>query len=67
MDWECGGSRCKLLHLEEIDKEVLLYSTGNSIQPGIDHDGEEEFEKNVCIYICITKSLCSPAEISTLL
>ena len=32
-------SRCKLLHLEWISNEVLLYSTGNYIQAlGIDHD-----------------------------
>ena len=29
VDWEFGVSRCKLLHLEWISKEVLLYSTGN--------------------------------------
>ena len=40
MDWESGVSRCKLLHLEWISNEVLLYSTGNSIQSlGIEHDG----------------------------
>ena len=40
MDWKFGVSRCKLLCLERIDKEVLLYSTGNYIQSlGIDHDG----------------------------
>ena len=27
MDWEFGVSRCKLLHLEGIISEVLLYST----------------------------------------
>ena len=31
-DWELGVSRCKLLHLEWISNEVLLYSTGNYIQ-----------------------------------
>ena len=41
MDWEFGVSRCKLLHLEWISDEVLLYSTGNYIQSlGIDHDGK---------------------------
>ena len=41
MDWEFGASRCKLLHLEWISDEVLLYRTGNCIQsPGIDHDGK---------------------------
>lgn len=39
-DWEFGVGRCKLLHLEWISNEVLLYSTGNYTQPlGIDHYG----------------------------
>ena len=39
-DWEFAGSRCKLLHVEWLSNEVLLYSTGNYIQSlGIDHDG----------------------------
>ena len=29
MDWESGVNRCKLLPLEWISNEVLLYSTGN--------------------------------------
>ena len=37
MDWEFGVSGCKLLHLEWISNEVLLYSTGNNVQSlGID-------------------------------
>ena len=40
MDWEFGDSRHKLLHLEWISNEILLYSTGNNIQSlGIEHDG----------------------------
>ena len=40
MDWEFRVSKCKLLPLEWISNEVLLYSTGNYIQSlGIDHDG----------------------------
>ena len=31
MGWEIGVSRCKLLHLEWISNEILLYSTGNYI------------------------------------
>ena len=31
LDWEAGFSRCKLLHMERINKKVLLYSTGNNI------------------------------------
>ena len=30
MDGEFGVGRCKLLHLERVNIEVLLYSTGNS-------------------------------------
>ena len=29
MNWEFGVSRGKLLHLEWISNEILLYSTGN--------------------------------------
>ena len=40
MDGEFGVRRCKPLPLEWISNEVLLYSTGNSIQSlGLDHDG----------------------------
>ena len=31
MDWEFGVSRCKLLHLEWISNEILLYHTGDYI------------------------------------
>ena len=42
MDWDLGVGKCKLLHLECIIIEVLLYSMGNYIQsPGIDYDGRE--------------------------
>ena len=38
-DREFGVSRCKLLHLEWVSNEVLLYSTGKYIQSlGIDYD-----------------------------
>ena len=40
MDWGFGVGRCKLLHLEWISNEVLLYGTGNCIQSlGIEHNG----------------------------
>ena len=32
MEWEVGVSRCKLLYIEWINNELLLYSTGNYIQ-----------------------------------
>ena len=31
MDGKFGASRCQLLHLEGIDNQVLVYSTGNYI------------------------------------
>ena len=61
--WECGISRCKLLHIGWINNKGLLYSTGNYIQhPVINHHGEE-YEKEcvcvcVCVCVCITDSLC---------
>ena len=51
MDGEFGVGRCKLWHWEWISNEVLLYSTGNSIQSlGIDHD-RRQYEKRM--YMCI--------------
>ena len=45
VDWVFAISRCKLLHLEWINK-VLLYSTGNYIQyPVINYNGKE------CLYV----------------
>ena len=50
----------------------LTVHTGNYIQSlGIERDGRQYEEKNVCIYkciyicICITGSLCCTAEIDT--
>ena len=41
---ECEVSRCKLLHVEWINNEVLLSSTGNCTQsPGTEHDGNKYF------------------------
>ena len=48
MAGEFGVGRYKLLHLDWISSEVLLYRTGNSIHsPGIDHDGRQHEKKNV--------------------
>ena len=42
MDWKFRVSRCKLLHLEWTNSNVLLYSIGNYIQsPAIKHNGKE--------------------------
>ena len=40
VDWEFGVNKCKLLHLEWISNEVLLYSTGNYIQSLVIEHGE---------------------------
>ena len=54
MEGEFGARRCKLRHLEWISNEVLLYSTGNSIQSlGADHAGRQYEKKNVCVYVCL--------------
>ena len=66
MDGEFGISRCKLLHLEWVRSEVLLYSTENHIQSlGVEHDGRWYEKKNV--FICMTESLCCTAEIDVTL
>ena len=58
--------RCKLINLEWISNEVLLYSTRNYIESlGIDNDGRY-YEKNN-VYMCKTGSLCCTAEIITML
>ena len=60
MVWEFGFGKCKLLHLEWINK-VLLYSTGNYIpSPGINHNAKEY--KIQCIYTYMTESLFCTAE-----
>ena len=65
MEWEVGVSRCKLLFIEWINKNVLLYSTENYIQyPMINHNGKEYKNR---MYTCITESLCCTADINTTL
>ena len=40
MDWKFGVCRCKLLHLEWISNEVLLYCTSNYVQSFVmENDG----------------------------
>ena len=59
MDEEFGVGRCQLLHLDWISNEVLLCSTGNSVQSlGIEHGG-----RGVCVCECMTGSLRCTAEI----
>ena len=51
MDGEFGVGRCKLLHLEWISNEVLLYSTENYFQAlGIEHEVRQCKKKNINIY-----------------
>ena len=49
--WEFGVSKCKLLHIEWVNK-VILHSTGNCIQYS---EMEQNSKKNVYMYI--TESL----------
>ena len=40
--WELGISSCNLVYIGRINKNILLYSTGNCIEyPVINHDGRE--------------------------
>ena len=49
MDWEFGVNRCRLLHLELIGNEILLYSTGNCVWSLVmEHDDVRE----KCICVC---------------
>ena len=50
MSWEYGVGRCKLLHLEQINNKVLMYTTGNYIQsPEIKYNEKEYFQESVYI------------------
>ena len=44
-DWEFGVSRGKPLHIEWINNNVLLYSTGNYIQYPVINHNEKEYKK----------------------
>ena len=50
MDGEFGVSRCKLLHLEWVSNEVLLYSTGNYMQSLVNMM-EDNTRKGMYIYV----------------
>ena len=50
MDWESGVNRCKLLLLEWISNEVLLYSTGNYTKS---LEMEDNVRKRIHMYICM--------------
>ena len=55
---ELGVNRCKLLPLEWISHEILLYSTGNYIQAlMMEHDNV----RKKCIHVCVTGSPCCAA------
>ena len=63
MGREYGVGRCKLLHVERINNEVLLYSTGNYIQYSRLAIMGKHIEE--CIYIYKTESFCYIAETDT--
>ena len=60
MDWEFGVNRYKLLPLEWISNEIVLYSIGNSIWSlMMEHDN---VRKKECIHVCVTGSPCCTVE-----
>ena len=69
MDWEFGVDRCKLLNSEWISSEVLLYSTGNSIQSlVIDHDGKQHKKKRyIWDWVTLQQKLAQHCIIYTLI
>ena len=48
MDGEFGVSRCKLVYLEWMSNEVLLYSTGDSVQSLETEYDRKEHKKRMC-------------------
>ena len=53
MDWEFGLNRCRLLPLEWISNEILLYSTRTYVLSlMMDHDNRRE--KSVCMCDWVT-------------
>ena len=61
-----GISSCKLLCIEWINSKILLYSIRSCIQDHvINHNGKEYEKMCVCIYTCITESVCCIAKINT--
>ena len=51
MDGELGLLRCKQLYLGRRSNEVLLYSSGNSVQsPKTDHDGRAYKKGNIYLH-----------------
>ena len=57
VDWEFEVSRCKILHLEWMRKEILLYSTGNYIPSlGINHDGKQYLKRNIYDWVILLYS-----------
>ena len=61
-DWDFRVRRCKLLHTEWINNQVLLYSTLNPTQHPFHN--EKEQKKPICTPLCICESLCRMLEIS---
>ena len=50
MDWEFGVNRCKILILELISNEILLFSTGNYVQ-SLMMENDNVRKMNVYIYV----------------
>ena len=60
MDWQLGVNRSKLLLLEWISNEILLFSTENYVQSLMtEHDNARKKE---CAHVCVTGSPCCTVE-----
>ena len=58
MNWEFRVGRCRLLHLEQISNEILLYSTGNHVQSLGEDMMEDSMRKRMCVCIYIHTHIC---------
>ena len=58
MDWESGVKRRKLLHLEWISNEILLFSTRNYIQSLVMEHVKDNVKKRMYIYACVRVCVC---------
>ena len=67
MDWELRVGRCKLLHLEWMSSEVVLYGTRELYPISWDRVlWKVIWEKEcVCVYMYMAGFLCCTAEINT--
>ena len=51
--WDFGISKCQLLDIGCTNNKILLCSTGNYIQYPVINHKDKEYERDMCINVCI--------------